>query len=605
MAASGLDSAVDKALKDKVIKYDEEQNGFECVYCKAKLSGEESAKEHLKSKPHREVGARYAIRNLKMSPSSIKALLPEVAIAAVEAGDISVTHSNEILCHVCNSPSTGVVSLEAHLSSKNHVKKKNAGALVRTPAQDVPSFIPNCDFTDPDVVRAVREKTVVCNNQNDLLCVTCDSRFNGELSLKQHLDSTKHEEACSRSAIRDITKAPRSQIDKLPEAVRNAARKKLVVVTDSNHLLCTICNITVGGITPLNAHLVGSDHRKKSLPLLVQSSIHPPESNGLSSNTPPDTTMADDSSQQANPSIAEAREEGIIDETDNVLEKFSCKCCDKKFNNEGPLLDHLKSKNHSKKRKLYLESRAVAAPLPDHEIEASQASLLPCKLNYSVISDVRGHVYVFNYSFKKTQKARKGAEYDSTSLKDTFSRMGYEVFIHEDLTSDETNEHLEKIRRKPELNGIDSFIMFFLSHGLDEYTFLANDEEQLDLRIIRRKFTDRRCPHLRGKPKIFMVNYCRGDQLQKKDIIEFDDIEVPNDMATIHAAAEGVMAKRNTTTGTIFVSSLCEVLRQHARDLDLRDIYSVLREKMTARNGTKPMWEDYGFKNFKFNPADS
>lgn len=110
---------------------------------------------------------------------------------------------------------------------------------------------------------------------------------------------------------------------------------------------------------------------------------------------------------------------------------------------------------------------------------------------------------------------------------------------------------------------------------------------------------------MRGKPKIFMVNYCRGDQLQKKDIIEFDDIEVPNDMATIHAAAEGVMAKRNTTTGTIFVSSLCEVLRQHARDLDLRDIYSVLREKMTARNGTKPMWEDYGFKNFKFNPADS
>ncbi|XP_064092782.1 uncharacterized protein LOC135205708 [Macrobrachium nipponense] len=609
MAASGLDSAFQMALREEVVIYDREQNGFECVYCEVKLTGEESTIDHLKSKLHRENGARFAIMNLERSPSSIKALLPEVVIAAVKAGDISVIHSNEILCHVCNSPNSGVVSLEAHLSSKNHLKKKNAGAPVRTPTLDAsPSLIQNYTSKDPDVDRAVREETVLCNNSNDFLCVPCDLRFNGEKSLKQHLDCGKHEEACAKLVIRDITKASSYQISKLPEAVRKAAREKSVLVTDSEQLLCTICGTTVGGITPLNDHLVGSDHRRKSLLLLAaQSSRHTPESNGVSSNIAPhSTTMADGPSSQAtNAIIAAARDEGIIDETDNALEKFSCKCCNKNFNNEGPLLDHLKSKNHSKKKKLYLESRSLTVPPPDHQMEASPSNSSPLNLNYSVISDVRGHVYVFNYSFKKTQKARIGAEHDSNRLSETFSKMGYEVFLHEDLTRDETIEHLDKIRKKPELNEIDSFIMFFLSHGLDAYTFLANDEGKLDLRLIRRKFTDRRCPYLRGKPKIFMVNYCRGDQMQKKDDTEFDDIEVPNDMATIHAAAEGVMAKRNRTSGTIFVASLCKVLRQHARDLNLKDIYTVLHEEMRKNNGTKPMWEDYGFKNFKFNPADS
>lgn len=177
--------------------------------------------------------------------------------------------------------------------------------------------------------------------------------------------------------------------------------------------------------------------------------------------------------------------------------------------------------------------------------------------------------------------------------------MGYQVFILKDLTGEKTYEEFDRIVRNPSLNGIDSLIMCFLSHGKDPYTFYANDKEELDLFKIRQKFTDRKCPFMKRKPKIFFTNYCRGDQMEKKAL---DAIEVPNDVVTIHAATEGIMARRSVDHGTCFVRSLCEVLRQYARGTELRDIYTHLEYTMKEKNGTKPMWEDYGFRRFYFIP---
>lgn len=221
---------------------------------------------------------------------------------------------------------------------------------------------------------------------------------------------------------------------------------------------------------------------------------------------------------------------------------------------------------------------------------------------YSVLSSPRGVVHVFNNKFAGQGKKweRLGAEHDSTNLKATFTKMGYDIRLHESLGYQDTMAMFTSICRSRQLYNVDSLIIFFLTHGKDPYLFYTNDQKEVNLFYIRGLFTDSQCPAMKGKPKIFFMNYCRGDKMEKK---ELDNVtqESPNDMVTIHAAAEGIMAVRSPTRGTHFVDHLCQVLTTYSRSLSLSDMYHILREEM--KDSTKPMKEDYGFKTFYFNPV--
>lgn len=229
-----------------------------------------------------------------------------------------------------------------------------------------------------------------------------------------------------------------------------------------------------------------------------------------------------------------------------------------------------------------------------------QGTRAKSKYVYSVISEPRGLVYVFNYTFKGQGKLqRNGAHLDSVNIQKTFEKLGYQIIVLEDLTGEETFEQFEKIRENPELNGVDVLMVFILSHGVDPYTFLANDGTEVNLHSIRFGFSDRKCPYMRNKPKILFANYCRADRMERRELKEAEE---PSDMATIHAAAEGVLAKRSPDFGTVFVKSLCDVLDSHGLSLDLRDLYIELWCQMKENDGTKPMWEDYVFKKFFLGP---
>lgn len=218
-----------------------------------------------------------------------------------------------------------------------------------------------------------------------------------------------------------------------------------------------------------------------------------------------------------------------------------------------------------------------------------------------MFSSPRGLVHVFNYKFDGQGKKweRLGAEHDSTRLRTTFTKMGYETRLHENLKYQDTMAMLTSICRSRQLMDLDALIFFFLTHGKDPYTFYTNDQNEVNLFNVRGLFTDSQCPAMKGKPKIFFMNYCRGDKMERRELDTVTD-ESPNDMATIHAAAEGIMAIRSPSRGTHFVDHLCHVLTNYSRSRELRELYCILREEM--KESTKPMWEDYGFRSFYFNP---
>ncbi|XP_027206766.1 caspase-3 isoform X3 [Penaeus vannamei] len=264
-----------------------------------------------------------------------------------------------------------------------------------------------------------------------------------------------------------------------------------------------------------------------------------------------------------------------------------CHYCGEKLTNKEYLKRHLQNKRCKEKinRK--------------REVANTERAPKEVTTPYVIRSNPPGHVYVFNNDFKgKGQgKERDGAEHDSQNLRTTFEAMGYKVILRPNLGAQQTMEEVDRIRQDSALAHVDALVMVFLSHGIRPFKFQAQDWEILSLQRIRRQFTHSLCPHLKGKPKIFFTNFCRG---RRRQIQTDGDVEATRDMVTIHAVQQGIVALRDCRLGTRFVRALCEVLREHAATKSLREIYLELARKSTEIKGTLPQWEADVFREFYF-----
>ncbi|XP_045582600.2 caspase-3 isoform X3 [Procambarus clarkii] len=460
--------------------------------------------------------------------------------------------------------------------------------------------------------QALREGVVRYDEaSSSFQCVVCRTPLSGEASVDQHLDGSKHREAGVRYAIANIDNCPDSLRSILTPNCITAVKNGVICSTEGHAQRCTVCSVNLTGIRQIEDHLIGDDHRKKSekqrlcgvsspvVPLSVGVTVNPGQ---LPRQPEPQTIQA--LARVGASLIEEAMANGLVTETDNVSEPFLCNICNKKFNSSHTLSDHLKSNKHKKKESDNLQrqtSLPLASNVSPRLLFLNENSTTPGRDSYSLLSEPRGYVYVFNNKFlgQGSNWQRNGAEMDSQNIDTTFTRMGYRVIIHEDLTGGETEEAFNAIRRNPDLNGIDAFIVFILSHGKDAYKFYTNDQEEQSLFYVRSLFSNRKCPSLSGKPKIFFTNYCRGDALERQDVDAVRD--VPKDMFTIHAASEGIMARRHQRRGTYFVFCLCDVLTRATHPLELQDLYSDLYDQMGREGATRPMNENHGFvKKFYF-----
>ena len=183
---------------------------------------------------------------------------------------------------------------------------------------------------------------------------------------------------------------------------------------------------------------------------------------------------------------------------------------------------------------------------------------------------------IFNYvKFDdKTLTYRNGALKDSVNLKSVFEQMNYVVETFTDLTKNDTLKQLYGITKRV---SSDSLVLFFLSHGNGENNFHTKDiGGYVNVHDIMYRFTNGNCPNLKGKPKILLFNYCRGETYQlnriESDGASAYEQEVPQDMGIVHAAPPRIKALRSPDTGTIFVNNLCKVLCESAQTKDLLDV---------------------------------
>ncbi|KAI5769844.1 CASP8 [Gulo gulo luscus] len=220
---------------------------------------------------------------------------------------------------------------------------------------------------------------------------------------------------------------------------------------------------------------------------------------------------------------------------------------------------------------------------------------------YQMESKPRGYCLIFNnYDFSIARKEvpklhsikdRNGTDLDAEALRQTFSELHFEIVPFRDSTAKKICDVLKSYQSMDHTTR-DCFICCILSHG-DKGIIYGSDGQEVPIYELTSYFTGSKCPSLAGKPKIFFIQACQGDNYQKGIAVETDSEQngacseldsscqkryIPDDadfllgMATVN----NCVSYRNPMEGTWYIQSLCQSLRERCPRGE--DILTILTE---------------------------
>uniref|UniRef100_A0ABI7X113 Caspase-3 n=1 Tax=Felis catus TaxID=9685 RepID=A0ABI7X113_FELCA len=190
-----------------------------------------------------------------------------------------------------------------------------------------------------------------------------------------------------------------------------------------------------------------------------------------------------------------------------------------------------------------------------------------------------------NFHESTGMPSRSGTDVDAANLRETFTNLKYEVRNKNDLTREQIVALLDSVSREDHSKR-SSFICVLLSHGDEGIIYGTNGP--VDLKKLTGFFRGDYCRSLTGKPKLFIIQACRGTELDcgietdsgTEDDIACQKIPVEADFLYAYSTAPGYYSWRNSKDGSWFIQSLCSMLRLYAHKLEFMHILTRVNRKM-------------------------
>ncbi|NWH51141.1 CASP1 protein, partial [Fregata magnificens] len=211
----------------------------------------------------------------------------------------------------------------------------------------------------------------------------------------------------------------------------------------------------------------------------------------------------------------------------------------------------------------------------------------------------RRALLICNIEFEHLSQ-RHGAEVDVEGMTKLLEGLGYVVDVHRNLTSQEMATVMKDFADHKEHWTSDSTFLVFMSHGvragLCGTKSRGETTDILSLDTIYDKFNNKRCQALLGKPKVVIIQSCRGGIIGSVMVGDSADPAVPtpssahtmpagleddaicevhleSDFATLHSSTPDTVSWRSSVTGSLFIQRLIEQFRNHACNTDLHEIF--------------------------------
>ncbi|KAI4885378.1 hypothetical protein NFI96_020332 [Prochilodus magdalenae] len=227
-----------------------------------------------------------------------------------------------------------------------------------------------------------------------------------------------------------------------------------------------------------------------------------------------------------------------------------------------------------------------------HTQEDIIINLLDKITEYKMSSVPRGFcVIINNMKFDPPLKDRNGSDADEESLKEVFTWLRFTPEVHRDQTAQQMKDLFRHLSQRHHEG--DCFVCCILSHG-DKEGVYGTDGVVVPNEDIFAPFRGSSCRSLAGKPKVFFIQACRGDDYQLPVDVEADnlvedeetgqaelemdvvEVSIPadGDFLVARSTVKGFYSFRDKFQGSWFIQSLCKQLKNYCPKCE--DIQSIL-----------------------------
>ncbi|XP_017327706.1 caspase-23 isoform X1 [Ictalurus punctatus] len=205
-----------------------------------------------------------------------------------------------------------------------------------------------------------------------------------------------------------------------------------------------------------------------------------------------------------------------------------------------------------------------------------------------------------NVEFTVREYNRNGAEMDEENMKTLLEALGYDVIILNDLSAEGMEAALRDFSQHNEHKNSDSTFFIIMSHGGPNGIYgIHSDEKDDDIFPVDKIFyylSSENCPGLTDKPKIILIQACRGDK--KGHVWVFDGVKSnkgtkqhrEKDFACLRSCTPDTVSIRNPDSGTIFFKILVEIFNEHSHENDIVELFTKIlhRFEKKAKEGEIP-----------------
>ncbi|VDP73767.1 unnamed protein product [Schistosoma curassoni] len=251
----------------------------------------------------------------------------------------------------------------------------------------------------------------------------------------------------------------------------------------------------------------------------------------------------------------------------------------------------------------------------------------------------------FNVSEKYCSQNRSGCDIDEKSLENVFGSFKFLVKLLRNLSAGEIQAQLEHLGKKTDHHEYDCLVICLMSHGTIGRIY-GVDGNSLSIHELTSIFTADNCPSLAGKPKLFFIQACRGEDYQKgyviqkqsnettqtkNDLTDQEDVDVDNfiqhqssslnlrlsvsdakfigfkldnllhnsiplhqlnnvqliptyaDFLLSYATVAGFRAQRDPTGGTVYIQALCKRLYKGLQNESILDIVTAVHREVSKQ----------------------
>ncbi|XP_011764742.1 caspase-14 [Macaca nemestrina] len=168
-------------------------------------------------------------------------------------------------------------------------------------------------------------------------------------------------------------------------------------------------------------------------------------------------------------------------------------------------------------------------------------------------------------------KAREGFEEDLDAVEYMFRQLRFESTMKRDPTAQQFQEELEKFQQAIDSreDPISCAFVVLMAHGREGF-LKGEDGEMVKLDNLFEALNNKNCQALRAKPKVYIIQACRGEQKDPGETVGGDEIvmvtkDSPQTIPTytdalhVYSTVEGYIAYRHDQKGSCFIQTLVDV----------------------------------------------